>query len=62
MIKDYIKFPQRKIKKNYRSVTGHFPSLKNGKSIGFESLLEKILFLVIGILMMTLFFTMSNLK
>lgn len=49
MIKDYIKFPQRKIKKNYRSVTGHFPSLKNGKSIGFESLLEKILFLVIGI-------------
>ena len=45
MIKDYIKFPQRKIKKNYRSVTGHFPSLKNGKSIGFESLLEKSYFL-----------------
>ena len=45
MIKNYIKFPQRKIKKNYRSVTGHFPSLKNGKSIGFELLLEKSYFL-----------------
>lgn len=45
MIKDYIKFPQRKIKKSYRSVTGHFPSVKNNKSIGFESLLEKAHFL-----------------
>lgn len=45
MIKDYIKFPQRKIKKSYRSVTGHFPSVKNNKSIGFESLLEKAYFL-----------------
>lgn len=45
MIKDYIKFPQRKIKKSYRSVTGYFPSVKNNKSIGFESLLEKVYFL-----------------
>lgn len=45
MLKDYIQFPQRKIKKSYRSVTGHFPSIKNNKSIGFESLLEKAHFL-----------------
>lgn len=45
MTRDYITFPQRKIKKNYRSVTGHFPSVKNNKSIGFESLLEKHHFL-----------------
>ena len=40
-----IKFPQRKIKKNYRSITGHFPSIKNNTSIGFESKLEKAHFL-----------------
>lgn len=40
-----IKFSQRKIKKNYRSITGHFPSIKNNTSIGFESKLEKALFL-----------------
>lgn len=45
MIEDYIKFSQRKIKKSYRSVTGHFPSVKNNKSIGFESLLEKSYYL-----------------
>lgn len=45
MTRDYITFPQQKIKKNYRSVTGHFPSVKNNKSIGFESLLEKHHFL-----------------
>lgn len=45
MLNEYIQFPQRKIKKSYRSVTGHFPSIKNDKSIGFESLLEKSLFL-----------------
>ncbi len=47
MIKDYIRFPQRKIKKNYRSVTGHFPSVKNNKSLSFESLLEKAHFLLL---------------
>ena len=45
MYGDAITFGQRQIKKNYRSVTGHFPSVKNNKSIGFESSLEKILFL-----------------
>lgn len=45
MYDDAITFEQRQIKKNYRSVTGHFPSVKNNKSIGFESSLEKILFL-----------------
>lgn len=36
-----IKFSQRKIKKNYRSITGHFPSIKNNTSLSFESKLEK---------------------
>lgn len=40
-----LKFSQRKIKKNYRSITGHFPSIKNNTSIGFESKLEKYHFL-----------------
>lgn len=40
-----IKFSQRKINKNYRSITGHFPSIKNNTSIGFESKLEKAHFL-----------------
>lgn len=40
-----IKFTQRKIRKNYRSITGHFPSIKNNTSIGFESKLEKAHFL-----------------
>lgn len=40
-----IHFSQRKIKKNYRSITGHFPSIKNNTSIGFESKLEKAYFL-----------------
>ncbi|RXJ80581.1 hypothetical protein CRU86_00620 [Aliarcobacter skirrowii] len=38
-------FSQRKIKKNYRSITGHFPSIKNNTSIAFESKLEKAHFL-----------------
>ena len=38
-------FPQRKIKKSYRSVTGFFPSVKNNRSVAFESTLEKRLFL-----------------
>ncbi|MCG3709299.1 Tn7 transposase TnsA N-terminal domain-containing protein [Aliarcobacter butzleri] len=42
-----IKFSQRKIKKNYRSITGHFPSIKNNTSIGFESKLEKAHFLTL---------------
>ena len=42
-----INFTQRKIKKNYRSITGHFPSVKNNKSINFESKLEKTLFLTL---------------
>lgn len=45
MYDDAITFGQRQIKKNYRSVTGHFPSVKNKRSIGFESLLEKTLYL-----------------
>lgn len=45
MYDDAITFGQRQIKKNYRSVTGHFPSVKNSRSIGFESLLEKTLYL-----------------
>ena len=42
-----IKFSQRKIKKNYRSITGHFPSIKNNTSLGFESKLEKAHFLAL---------------
>ncbi|WP_151950679.1 TnsA endonuclease N-terminal domain-containing protein [Aliarcobacter butzleri] len=42
-----IRFSQRKIKKNYRSITGHFPSIKNNTSIGFESKLEKSHFLTL---------------
>ncbi len=42
-----IKFSQRKIKKKYRSITGHFPSIKNNTSIGFESKLEKAHFLAL---------------
>ena len=42
-----IKFSQRKIKKNYRSITGHFPSIKNNTSLGFESKLEKANFLAL---------------
>ena len=33
--------PVRKIPKNYLSVTGIFSSVKNGKSLGYESLLER---------------------
>ncbi len=40
-----LKFSQRKINKNYRSIIGHFPSIKNNTSIGFESKLEKAHFL-----------------
>ena len=42
-----ISFPQRKIKKNYRSITGHFPSIKNNKSVAYESKLEKAFFLTL---------------
>lgn len=45
MSSEILSFPQRKILKNYRSVTGHFPSIKNNRSIAFESLLEKSYFL-----------------
>lgn len=37
--------PKRKLKKTFRSVTGFFPSMKNGRSMAFESLLERQLFL-----------------
>lgn len=47
MSSETILFPQRKILKNYRSVTGHFPSIKNNRSIAFESLLEKNFFLTL---------------
>lgn len=42
-----ISFPQRQIKKNYRSITGHFPSVKNNKSVAYESKLEKAFFLTL---------------
>ncbi|MDD2886810.1 MAG: hypothetical protein PHY66_03335 [Aliarcobacter sp.] len=42
-----LKFTQRKIKKNYRSITGHFPSIKNNTSLSFESKLEKAHFLAL---------------
>jgi hypothetical protein len=42
-----IKFSQRKVKKNYRSITGHFPSIKNNTSLSFESKLEKAHFLAL---------------
>lgn len=37
----------RKIPKNYRSVTGVFPSFKNKRSISYESLLERDFFLLL---------------
>lgn len=40
-----IILPVRKIRKNYRSVTGTFPSKKNGRNMGFESILERNFFL-----------------
>jgi hypothetical protein len=39
--------PARKIPKNYRSVTGKFASMKNGRSVGFESILERDFFLML---------------
>lgn len=45
--KESITFIQRKLQKNYRSITGHFPSVKNNKSIPFESKLESELFLTL---------------
>jgi hypothetical protein len=45
--KEPIQFIQRKLQKNYRSITGHFPSVKNNKSIPFESKLESELFLTL---------------
>lgn len=47
MSSETISFPQRKILKNYRSVTGHFPSIKNNRSVAFESILEKNYFLTL---------------
>ncbi len=47
MIDTHINFNQRRIKKNYRSITGHFPSVKNDKSIAFESKLENSFFLTL---------------
>jgi hypothetical protein len=46
-LKEPITFVQRKLQKNYRSITGHFPSVKNNKSIPFESKLESELFLTL---------------
>ena len=40
-------FPQRKITKSYRSVMEHFPSIKNNKSIAFESKLKNEFFLTL---------------
>ena len=39
--------PVRKIPKNYLSVTGAFSSRKNGKSLGYESLLERDLMILL---------------
>lgn len=39
--------PVRKIPKNYLSVTGIFSSAKNGKSLGYESLLERDLMILL---------------
>jgi hypothetical protein len=39
--------PVRKISKNYRSVTGTFPSYKNQCSISYESLLERDFYLLL---------------
>jgi hypothetical protein len=39
--------PVRKIPKNYLSVTGKFSSTKNGKSLGYESLLERDLMILL---------------
>lgn len=39
--------PVRKIPKNYLSVTGTFSSEKNGKSLGYESLLEQDLMILL---------------
>ncbi len=39
--------PSRKIPKNYRSVTGTFPSLKNKSNISYESLLERDFYLLL---------------
>ena len=41
------KLPKRKPKKTFRSVTGYFPSKKNGRSIFFESMLEKTFFITL---------------
>jgi hypothetical protein len=47
MKRQTISFPQRKIQKSYRSVTGHFPSIKNNRNIAYESILERNLFLTL---------------
>lgn len=47
MSDNHISFTQRKIKKNYRSITGHFPSIRNNRSVAFESKLENSLFLTL---------------
>lgn len=39
--------PVRKIPKNYLSVTGVFSSVKNGRSLGYESLLERDLMILL---------------
>lgn len=40
-----INLPKRKIQKTFRSLTGFFPSKKNGRGMAFESTLERNLFL-----------------
>lgn len=42
-----LPMPVRKIPKNYLSVTGTFSSAKNGKSLGYESLLEQDLMILL---------------
>lgn len=42
-----LAMPVRKIPKNYLSVTGTFSSAKNGKSLGYESLLERDLMILL---------------
>ena len=47
MSSNSVQFKQRKIIKSYRSITGHIPSIKNNKSIAFESKLESSCFLTL---------------
>ena len=46
MYDDAITFGQRQIKKNYRSITGHFPSVKIINLLGLNPHLKKYFFFI----------------